>query len=173
MHRIHLNLLYSASLPVVRTGLKLLKRIKFMSNPCESTLKWWFKQIQTIHNTFNACETTLLCWSTIALKRYQNFRNTSNSCWTIPYCWFTSHLNKFKPFTTHRIHVKIPYSGGMLVASSSQLFSNQRIPALPIWSAPPRVSSGCVGPPLPTPPVLCHGPILQSPPSGYGLLPIL
>ena len=30
-----------------------------------------------------------------------------------------------------------------------------------------------VGPPLPAAPVLCHGSVLQSPPRGSGLLPIL
>jgi len=34
--------------------------------------------------------------------------------------------------------------------------------------APPRVSSGCAGPPSPTAPVLCHGPILWSHPIGLG-----
>ena len=34
------------------------------------------------------------------------------------------------------------------------------------WSAPPQVSSGCAGSPSPTTPVLCHGPVQWSPPSG-------
>ena len=45
-------------------------------------------------------------------------------------------------------------------ASSSQRSSNQGLPVLQLdWSAPLRVSSGRAGPPSPTAPVLCHGPV--------------
>ena len=54
-----------------------------------------------------------------------------------------------------------------LPASSSQQSSNQGLPVLHLgWSTPTRMSSGCAGPPSPTAPVLCYGPIRWSIPSG-------
>ena len=47
-------------------------------------------------------------------------------------------------------------------------FSNQGLPVLHLgWSSPLRVSSGCAGPPSQTAPVLCYGPALLFPPSGF------
>ena len=54
-----------------------------------------------------------------------------------------------------------------LPASSSQWFSNQGLSFHHLgWSTPLRVSFACAGPPSPIAPVLCHGPVLWSPPSG-------
>ena len=71
--------------------------------------------------------------------------------------------------THHWRSTKVGEDCSSLPASSSQRSSNQGLPVLHLgWSALPQVSSGCAKPPSPTTPVLCHGPVRWSPPSGLG-----
>ena len=71
----------------------LTNDIKFMLNYSIVLVCKWFGQIRNLRNTFNSCDTTLKCWS-------------------------ASGLDRFEPFETHQIHVKVPYSSGLVVVQT-------------------------------------------------------
>ena len=93
----------------------------------------------------------------------------------------SSSGRKWKKCETTLLFIAMHYQGdtslevkgrwGLLLPPCLLITAVQQ-PGLPVlhlgWSALPQVSSGCARPPSPTTPVLCHGPVQWSPPSGLG-----
>ena len=53
----------------------------------------------------------------VVFETDSNFWNTLNPCESTLQWWSSSCSNRFESLETHRIHVKVPYSGGLLVVS--------------------------------------------------------
>ena len=63
------------------------------------------------------------------IKFMSKYTNTSSSCETAFQWWSTSGSNRFEIFKTHRIHVKVSYSGGIYTSGSNRFesFETHRI----------------------------------------------
>ena len=99
IHSIHVKVPYSGGLILFPTDSKLSQYIESM-----------WKYLTVVDSCF---------------EQIQNFVSTTNPSESTFYWWCTSGLNTFETVSTHPMHVKVPYSGGVLVVwTDSTLFQH-------------------------------------------------